>query len=32
MPTDDSRRRFFTDGRAIWYIDSIWAAAAELPT
>ena len=25
-------RRFFSNGRAIWYIDTIWAAAAGLPT
>lgn len=32
MTPDEPPRRFFTDGRAIWYIDHIWTAAAGLPT
>lgn len=24
-------RRFYSDGRAIWYIDRLWALAADLP-
>jgi hypothetical protein len=25
-------RRFYSDGRAIWFIDQLWRAAADLPT
>jgi hypothetical protein len=24
-------KRFFCDGRSLWFIDTIWAAAAGLP-
>lgn len=32
MTPDLPTRRFFTDGRAIWFIDGFWAAAEGLPT
>ena len=31
MAADPPPRRFYSDGRAIWFIDSIWAAAEGLP-
>jgi hypothetical protein len=30
MSANVPQRRFYTDGRAIWYIDTIWAAAEGL--
>ncbi len=31
MNTEPPKRRFYSDGRAIWYIDRIWPLAAGLP-
>lgn len=30
-PPASTRRYFFSDGRAIWYIDRLWLAAKDLP-